>query len=212
MNEGKLNNVTKEELLKYYNEGWSYESIGAIYGVSGTSIKKKLIKFGVSLPKKRKISKSETFNKGVKFTAQNYCLNCGKPVANNYKYCCINCQREYQYQQHIKDWKEHPEKYTAEKAPNYIRKYLFEKYNNSCQICGWHEINPTTGKSPLEIHHINGDCSDNREENLQLLCPNCHSLTPTMGILNKGNSKRYKYKTYRKEISNLTENKTVKIW
>jgi len=30
---------------------------------------------------------------------------------------------------------------------------------------------------PLELHHINGDRFDNRFENLQLLCPNCHALT-----------------------------------
>ena len=30
---------------------------------------------------------------------------------------------------------------------------------------------------PLELHHINGDNLDNRLENLQLLCPNCHALT-----------------------------------
>jgi hypothetical protein len=30
---------------------------------------------------------------------------------------------------------------------------------------------------PLELHHCNGDKHDNRFENLQFLCPNCHALT-----------------------------------
>ena len=30
---------------------------------------------------------------------------------------------------------------------------------------------------PLELHHVNGNPFDNRIENLQVLCPNCHALT-----------------------------------
>ena len=33
----------------------------------------------------------------------------------------------------------------------------------------------------MELHHVNGDGSDNRLENLQLLCGNCHSQTDNWG-------------------------------
>lgn len=45
-----------------------------------------------------------------------------------------------------------------------------------CESCGWHQ-QTLSGHLPLELHHINGDRNDNRLENLQILCPNCHSLT-----------------------------------
>ena len=161
---------------------------------------------------KRKISESLSKGKNNKYSSEpRYCKNCGKLIKRPKLYCNSECFQEYRQKEQFINWKNHPEKYNSENCPDFIKRYFIEKYNG-CQICGWHEVNPSTGKCPLEIHHINGDCTDNREENLQLLCPNCHSLTPTMGALNKGNSKRYKYKTYRKEISNLTENKTVKTW
>ncbi len=47
-----------------------------------------------------------------------------------------------------------------------------------CEECGWKKMTPE-GYLPLELDHINGDHSDNRLENLRVLCPNCHSLKPT---------------------------------
>ena len=38
---------------------------------------------------------------------------------------------------------------------------------------------------PLELDHINGDHFDNTLQNLRLLCPNCHALTPTYRGKNK---------------------------
>ena len=40
---------------------------------------------------------------------------------------------------------------------------------------------------------------NNKEENLTLLCPNCHSLTPTAKGANKGNGRYYRRLRYKKE-------------
>jgi hypothetical protein len=72
---------------------------------------------------------------------------------------------------------------------NHVRRYLVEIYGERCQRCGWGERNQTTGKVPITVSHINGNWSDSRPENLELLCPNCHSLTPTYGALNKGSGR-----------------------
>lgn len=46
-----------------------------------------------------------------------------------------------------------------------------------CEHCGLSEWQDDP--IPLEIDHINGRRDDNRLENIRLLCPNCHALTPT---------------------------------
>ena len=47
---------------------------------------------------------------------------------------------------------------------------------NICEICGQKPFH--NGKElTLQLHHINGNHQDNRLENLQILCPNCHSKT-----------------------------------
>lgn len=53
-----------------------------------------------------------------------------------------------------------------------------------CEICGWAQYS-ANGRLPLELDHINGEPTDNRLENLRILCPNCHSLQPTHRGMNK---------------------------
>lgn len=60
------------------------------------------------------------------------------------------------------------------KNSNKLKKRLFREgiKQKQCEICGLTDTSIT-----LELHHINGDPTDNRLENLQILCPNCHSKT-----------------------------------
>lgn len=49
-----------------------------------------------------------------------------------------------------------------------------------CESCG---ITQWLGQEVfLQVHHINGEHSDNRLENLMMICPNCHTLTPSYAV------------------------------
>ena len=128
------------------------------------------------------------------------CLNCGKEIASRNKYCNNNCQAEYQHKQWIQRWKNGEESgLTGQyQISHHIRRYLQDKYDNKCARCGWSKINPYTGSIPLEVEHIDGNYLNNQEDNLTLLCPNCHSLTATYKGANKGNGRkeRKKYSLY----------------
>lgn len=63
--------------------------------------------------------------------------------------------------------------YTSSHAKNLLFKLGIKE--NKCECCG---ITEWLGKEIIcELHHINGDKTDNRIENLIILCPNCHSQT-----------------------------------
>lgn len=74
---------------------------------------------------------------------------------------------------------------------------MLEKVGNKCEKCGWGVENPYTHKIPLQIHHKDGNSLNNKEDNLQVLCPNCHTLTENFGSRNK-NAPNGKSQYYRR--------------
>lgn len=55
-----------------------------------------------------------------------------------------------------------------------------------CQQCG----GSCAGKGQAHVDHINGDSRDNRKENLQTLCPSCHSIKTAKHDAGFGNARK----------------------
>jgi hypothetical protein len=114
---------------------------------------------------------------------------CGKKVKKGAsKYCSIQCQQEKEKEDKIELWLKGDIKgYTGQtfQLKKFVRSYLFNISNHKCSKCGWNKINETTKRCPLEINHIDGNASNDRPENLEVLCPNCHALTSNFRALNK---------------------------
>lgn len=55
-----------------------------------------------------------------------------------------------------------------------ISEGVFDKVCSKCNRKTW-----LSKPIPLELDHVDGNSSDNSLNNLRLLCPNCHALTPT---------------------------------
>jgi hypothetical protein len=54
-----------------------------------------------------------------------------------------------------------------------------------CEICGITKWNGN--EAPLELHHKDGNRFNNNLNNLEILCPNCHSLTKNFSAKNINN-------------------------
>lgn len=153
-------------------------------------------KEGASLPDTRckkfcSSSCSAKYNNSFRKKIKN-CVYCGGIITrNSEKFCSYECRGLHEYKSYIEKWKQGIESGTTKAG--YLnakaRRYILKKYNNRCSRCGWSEINPVTGNKPLQIEHIDGNYRNNKEENLDLVCPNCHSLTPTYRSLNAGSGR-----------------------
>lgn len=85
---------------------------------------------------------------------------------------------------------------------SWFKKYLIYKHGEKCMRCGWKVLNTFTGKVPIELEHKDGNCDNDNISNLELLCPNCHSLTSTYKGANKNKAGSSRYKYWKKSFSN----------
>lgn len=126
------------------------------------------------------------------------CENCASPLTMNHdprgRFCSNACQQEKQFKDYISKWKAGREVGGTAHGfvSDYVRRYLKAIRGEKCEVCGWAERHPVTGLIPLVFDHADGDSSNHAEENIRILCPNDHSLTPTYQALNKGRGRAWR--------------------
>jgi hypothetical protein len=184
-----------DALEKYYKNPHFCKQCGKIIKVKG--------KTKVNETKRRQCCSKKCSNKyKIKYKQPQLCVVCSKiiPSRRKRKFCNSSCYNRYLYIEYINKWKNG--EISGIKYPDgissHINRYMREKYGNKCARCGWHKLNKYTKKIPLQVEHIDGHWYNNKEENLILICPNCHSLTETYGCTKKqkghGRPSRYKNK------------------
>ena len=76
----------------------------------------------------------------------------------------------------------------SDSPPRWLKQYILDRQDGKCNKCGivdWMGM-PIT----LQLEHIDGNAFNTVPSNLECLCPNCHSQTPTYGAKNKGRGRQ----------------------
>jgi 5-methylcytosine-specific restriction endonuclease McrA len=119
------------------------------------------------------------------------CINCNKEstyrVSKRNIYCSLQCQQDHGYKLYIENWLNGNKEFFNGGTNRTIKRYILEQQNYKCAKCGidkWNNI-----PLMLELEHKDGDSLNYDRDNLECLCPNCHSQTPTYKARNRGNGR-----------------------
>lgn len=119
-----------------------------------------------------------------------YCSNIIEGSKSVNKFCDTFCYTKYTEEKTLENFKNGILKEQSAKE------VLIKLHGFKCMECGWDKVNPLSNKCPVELEHIDGNSRNNLPDNLKLLCPNCHSLTPTYKALNVGKGRFSRMKRY----------------
>lgn len=129
---------------------------------------------------------SAKYNNKKRKVIKNKCKNCNNLISTTKQYCGNKCFNEYRFKEIIYKKFQQGEIYVRLT----LKHCLLVTHEYKCFKCGL--IEWMGKKLSLELNHIDGDSSNNFPNNLELICPNCHSVTESWKGRNKGNGRKSK--------------------
>ena len=125
-------------------------------------------------------------------SATHLCKQCGKVISAKSMFCNDKCKILHKKHNAMFTFKDKLAKNTPISKES-VRYYLLisrEYKCNRCKLSEWLKL-----PIPLEVHHKDGNYKNNNDDNLELLCPTCHSITDNYRGKNRGNGRgEYKYR------------------
>lgn len=183
--------VDYETLKKLVDEGLSQRQIGDKIGKSQTNVRHWLAKHGLKTTRGKKVEHINDIRSERKKAATLNCVYCGDQLtAHKRKYCSPDCQADYEFEERLVGGNP-PSDTTSATIKRWLTRPQQRGYG--CETCGYTEWRGQP--ISLELHHIDGDYRNNKFDNLQLLCPNCHSQTDNYGARNNL-GRHYRMKRY----------------
>lgn len=127
------------------------------------------------------------------------CAVCGAEsiyrVSKRNIYCSVTCQNRDRHNKFISSWLNGETTGSGVNgASSYIKRHILELQSNKCAKCGIVDYN--NAPIVLELEHKDGNSENNLLSNLECLCPNCHSQTPTYKNRNQGNGRHARRTRY----------------
>jgi len=156
----------------------------------GLTIKELANKYDIGVSTIKKYTNKSFGTKTNK--TKNKCLNCGELTETIF--CSNKCSGEFIHKETYKDFIENNEKYCrGNYTPKNFKDFFLEEQNNKCDMCftmpHWNNK-----KLVFVLDHIDGDASNNKRENLRMICPNCDSQLDTFKSKNKNSTRRNYWK------------------
>lgn len=150
-------------------------------------------KYNISISTVKKYKKNKrTKNKKIKNNKK--CLNCGSILNRNNKFCSLNCSSEHKHYESYKNFLLNNDDYCRPNySPKSFKDIFLKEQEFKCDICKME--NKWEDKELIFVmDHIDGDASNNKRDNIRLICPNCDSQTITFKSRNKNSTRRNYWK------------------